>query len=76
MFHNTSGLLGMPHSSSVRATAGRHRPQSRVPLKAYSKVRSDLTAHFGGLAAYSRAPAEGIWHDGSEVNKTILWYSK
>ena len=31
----------------------------------YEAVRGELTARFGGLTAYSRAPAEGVW-DGEE----------
>lgn len=31
----------------------------------YEAVRGELTRRFGGLTAYSRAPAEGVW-DGSD----------
>jgi hypothetical protein len=27
----------------------------------YSKVRSELTERFGGLTAFTRAPAHGLW---------------
>lgn len=36
--------------------AGRAIPQSR-----FAQVASDLSARFGGLTAYTRAPAEGVW---------------
>ena len=36
-----------------------------LPLATLARVRSDLTSRFGGLTAYSRAPAEGLWTDGS-----------
>ena len=29
----------------------------------YTEVRNELSDRFGGLTAYSRAPAEGRWHD-------------
>lgn len=33
----------------------------------YRSIRDELTDRFGGLTAYSRAPAEGVWHDGDDV---------
>lgn len=37
------------------------------PRSFYRSVRETLTDRFGGLTAYSRAPAEGVWDDGDEV---------
>jgi hypothetical protein len=37
---------------------GRHFPAS-----SYGAVRAELTERFGGLTAYSRAPAEGLWRE-------------
>ncbi len=34
----------------------------------FDRVRNELAAEFGGVTAYRRAPAEGVWHDGTEVN--------
>ena len=31
----------------------------------YSRVRAELTERFGGLTAFTRAPAEGSWKDGT-----------
>src|SRR5215213_2962887 len=31
----------------------------------YGSVRATLTERFGGLTAYTRAPAEGLWKEGS-----------
>ena len=31
------------------------------PASHYAGVRDELTARFGGLTAYTRAPAEGLW---------------
>lgn len=33
------------------------------PSSHYSALRAELTERFGGLTAYSRAPAEGLWTD-------------
>jgi hypothetical protein len=33
----------------------------RFHADAYIPLRQELTARFGGLTAYSRAPAEGLW---------------
>lgn len=30
----------------------------------FARVRNELTAKFGGVTAYLRAPAQGAWHDG------------
>jgi len=29
----------------------------------YERIRRELTAHFGGVTAFLRAPAEGHWQD-------------
>lgn len=34
----------------------------------YRSIRDELTDRFGGLTTYSRAPAEGLWHDGDAVS--------
>jgi hypothetical protein len=33
------------------------------PRELYEKVRRELTERFGGLTAFTRAPAEGLWRD-------------
>jgi len=33
------------------------------PASRYADVRRELTERFGGLTAYSRSPAEGLWQD-------------
>jgi hypothetical protein len=33
------------------------------PATQFSRVRDELTERFGGMTAYSRAPAEGLWDD-------------
>ena len=37
------------------------------PRSTYRSIREELTERFGGLTAYSRAPAEGMWDDGDQV---------
>ena len=35
------------------------------PRSQYRKIREVLTERFGGLTAYARAPAEGLWEEAS-----------
>jgi hypothetical protein len=37
------------------------------PRAHYRQIRTLLTERFGGLTAYTRAPAEGLWDDGDAV---------
>ena len=40
------------------------------PAEYYAGVRSVLTERFGGLTAYTRAPAEGLWsEDGKHAER-------
>jgi hypothetical protein len=34
------------------------------PRSAYDRVRYELAERFGGVTAYLRAPAEGLWKEG------------
>jgi hypothetical protein len=36
------------------------------PRSYYRTLRDSLTERFGGLTAYARAPAEGLWDSGDE----------
>ena len=38
-----------------------------LPHALFSDVREDLVARFGGLTAFSQAPAEGLWKDNDDV---------
>lgn len=38
-----------------------------VPRERFAAVRQTLVERFGGLTAYSRAPARGLWDDGEQV---------
>ena len=40
-----------------------------LPGELYDSVRRELVDRFGGLTAYTRAPAKGLWDDGREVEK-------
>jgi len=33
------------------------------PAEPYAAVREELTQRFGGLTAYTRAPAQGLWQE-------------
>lgn len=35
----------------------------KLPAGLYQTVRDELTERFGGLTAYTRAPAEGLWKE-------------
>lgn len=39
------------------------------PRSTYRRVRETLTERFGGLTAYTRAPAEGLWDGGDDVER-------
>ena len=39
------------------------------PRAFYRQVREVLTERFGGLTAYTRAPAEGLWDHGDDVER-------
>ena len=41
----------------------------RFPTKHYDEVREKLTRMMGGLTAYTRAPAEGLWDSGGTVKR-------
>jgi hypothetical protein len=34
---------------------------NRLPAALYRQTRDELVSRFGGLTAFSRAPAEGLW---------------
>ena len=34
---------------------------SHVPAEMFSRVRTELAERFGGVTAYSRSPATGLW---------------
>ena len=37
--------------------------------EAFGAVRRELTERFGGLTAYARAPAEGVWRDAGRTQR-------
>ena len=42
---------------------------NRFEADDYVAVRTELTRQFGGLTAYSRSPAEGMWETDAGVKK-------
>ena len=35
-------------------------------------MRDELAGRFGGVTAFSRSPAEGVWADGGEVSRDLV----
>jgi hypothetical protein len=47
----------------------------RLPQDLFGAVRRELVDRFGGLTAYSRAPAKGLWEDdGGVAHDDIVVY--
>ncbi len=51
-------------------------PVQEVSLESYDALSNELTEKFGGVTAYSRAPAAGLWKEtaGSTVQDDIVVY--
>ncbi len=48
----------------------RHNDGRPFPEAEFSRVGHELTERFGGLTAFTRAPAEGVWKDSrAETNR-------
>ena len=58
----------MPHLVQILLPVYDNAGQ-RFPTDHYNEVRAKLTKKFGGLTAYTRAPAEGLWDSGSTVKR-------
>ena len=41
----------------------------RFPPELYTKVREELVERFGGLTAFTRSPAEGLWQEDGERSR-------
>lgn len=39
-----------------------------IPVEHFNTLRTDLTRRFGGVTAFVRAPAKGLWEDDEEIN--------
>ncbi|MFJ5487637.1 hypothetical protein ACIKTA_08450 [Hansschlegelia beijingensis] len=37
------------------------------PHALFAEVREELVARFGGVTAFTQAPADGVWKDGDDV---------
>lgn len=40
---------------------------NRYAESLFDEVRTDLAAHFGGVTAYMRSPASGLWQDNGKL---------
>jgi hypothetical protein len=61
-----AGIAAMPHLVQVLLPVYDNVGQ-RFPTAHYDRVQTKLASTFGGLTAYTRAPAEGFWDTGSTV---------
>ena len=41
----------------------------RFPSALYARVREELVERFGGLTAFTRSPADGVWEEGGERSR-------
>lgn len=46
-----------------------HNEGQPLPGSEFARVRRELSDRFGGITAYSRAPAEGVWKEGGETSR-------
>jgi hypothetical protein len=48
----------------------------RLPKALYKQVRDELVSQFGGLTAYTQAPASGLWQEdnGKTVHDDLIIY--
>ena len=46
------------------------------PQNVYSQIRSELKEHFGGITAFTRSPATGLWKEDNQrtVEDQIIIY--
>jgi hypothetical protein len=40
-----------------------------LPKELYDAVRQEMVDRFGGLTAYTRAPAKGLWREGADLDR-------
>ena len=45
------------------------RDGSPQPAALFGEVRAELVERFGGATFFTRAPAEGVWEDGGEIDE-------
>jgi hypothetical protein len=51
----------------------RMRDGTDVPADMFARVRAELTERFGGVTAYSRSPATGLWKPtATEVERDLV----
>jgi len=40
-----------------------------IPVEHFNTVRTELTRRFGGVTAFLRSPAKGLWEENDEINQ-------
>lgn len=48
------------------------RAGKRFPREPFDRVTSELLARFGGLTAYTTAPARGLWEDAGRTELDVI----
>jgi hypothetical protein len=43
-----------------------------VPVPVFTLIKEELAERFGGVTAYSRPPAEGLWKDGAKLERDTV----
>ena len=47
----------------------RDNEKRSIPAEHFNAVRTDLTRRFGGVTAFIRAPAKGLWEEDEELHQ-------
>ena len=42
------------------------------PVGHFNAVRTELTRRFGGVTAFLRAPAQGLWEEGEKIDRADI----
>ena len=50
----------------------RYEKGGAIPRQVLGRVREELTERFGGVTAYSRAPAQGCWRNAGRTKRDDL----
>ena len=43
-----------------------------VPAEIFDLLNQELTEKFGGVTAYTRSPAQGLWQDGDRQEEDVI----
>lgn len=57
------------HEADPDPVAGARQSRPSIQARAFGRVRNELVERFGGLTAYSRSPARGLWKTGRATKR-------